>query len=317
MPDLLVSIVIPCYNAGPYVGEAIESALAQTYQWKEIIVIDDGSTDGSLEVIKLFGDAIRWETGPNRGGGAARNRGISLARGDLIQFLDADDLLNPEKLERQVPVSHARPEDIVYCDFRTEVIGPVTQPLICSRVKSDDPVILALDSIIHTAAPLYAREMLLWICGWREDLSCAQDYELNLRLAVHGARFYRLPEVLYTVRRRVDSVSSDSVRVLDQWEEIYWNAYRFLQDHYELTDERAEAFAAGFARHARAYMRRGLYGKAAERFRDAYSMHSSGGLRRAYGRWTRTLRILLGPIVTERVVELKRRITSRQLPGNV
>ena len=80
--DPLVSIIIPCYNAEKYVGEAIESALAQTYPNKEVIVIDDGSTDGSLQVIKSFGHRIRWETGPNRGGSAARNRGIELARGE-------------------------------------------------------------------------------------------------------------------------------------------------------------------------------------------------------------------------------------------
>ena len=70
----LISIVIPCYNAERYVGEAIRSALSQTYPNVEIIVIDDGSTDGSLDVIRSFGGAIRWETGPNRGGCAARNR---------------------------------------------------------------------------------------------------------------------------------------------------------------------------------------------------------------------------------------------------
>ena len=93
----LVSIVIPCYNAERYVGEAIESALDQTYPHKEVIVIDDGSTDSSLEVIRSFGNHLRWETAPNRGGSAARNRGLELARGELIQFLDADDLLHARK----------------------------------------------------------------------------------------------------------------------------------------------------------------------------------------------------------------------------
>jgi glycosyltransferase involved in cell wall biosynthesis len=299
------------------VGEAIESALAQTYPHKEVIVIDDGSTDNSLEVILSFDGQIRWETAANRGGCAARNRGLELAQGELIQFLDADDLLNPDKLDHQVPVSCSRSSEIVYCDFQTEVIGQVTQPLLCSRIKSHDSVIFALETIITTGAPLYARDMLLRIGGWRKDLPCAQDYELNLRLAIHGARFHHLPTMLYTVRRRPDSLSNDSVRVLDQWEEIYWQAYRFLQDNDALTDARAETFAAGFARQARAYMRYGLYEKAENRFRDAYTMHSSGGLRKAYGRWTRKVRTLLGPIATEKIVQLKRRITTRALPGNV
>jgi hypothetical protein len=98
----LVSIIIPCYNAAEYVAEAIQSALDQTYPNCEVIVIDDGSTDGSLEVIKSFGGTIRWETGPNQGGCAARNRGLELARGEWIQFLDSDDRITTGKVASQV-----------------------------------------------------------------------------------------------------------------------------------------------------------------------------------------------------------------------
>ena len=78
-----VSILIPCYNAERWIAQAIESALAQTWSEKEIIVVDDGSTDRSLEVIRQFDGRIRWETGPNRGGNVARNRLLELARGPL------------------------------------------------------------------------------------------------------------------------------------------------------------------------------------------------------------------------------------------
>lgn len=101
----LVSIIIPCYNAENYVAEAIQSALDQIYPNCEIIVIDDGSTDGSLEVIKSFGDKIRWETGPNRGGCGARNRGLELAKGEWIQFLDADDLIEQNKIAVQMKLA--------------------------------------------------------------------------------------------------------------------------------------------------------------------------------------------------------------------
>ena len=76
-----VSILIPCYNAERWIAQAIESALAQTWSEKEIIVVDDGSTDHSLEVIRQFDGRIWWETGPNRGGNVARNRLLELARG--------------------------------------------------------------------------------------------------------------------------------------------------------------------------------------------------------------------------------------------
>lgn len=94
----LVSIIIPCYNAERWVAEAIQSCLDQTYSPIEIIVIDDGSTDKSLEVIKSFGHKIRWETGPNQGGNVARNRGLELAKAEWLQYLDADDYLLPDKI---------------------------------------------------------------------------------------------------------------------------------------------------------------------------------------------------------------------------
>ena len=94
----LVSIIIPCYNAEKYLNQAVDSALAQTYPHCEVIVIDDGSTDGSLEILKKYHQLIRWETGPNQGGCAARNRGLEIANGEWIQFLDADDMLHPEKI---------------------------------------------------------------------------------------------------------------------------------------------------------------------------------------------------------------------------
>src|SRR2546421_12547046 len=104
-----VSILIPCFNAKRWIGTAIQSALAQTYEPKEIIVVDDGSTDGSLDVIKSFGDSIRWETGPNRGGNVARNRLLALARGSWLQYLDADDYLLPDKIARQISFMQTGP----------------------------------------------------------------------------------------------------------------------------------------------------------------------------------------------------------------
>src|SRR5215472_15094253 len=97
-----VSILIPCYNAERWIARAIESALAQTWSSKEVIVVDDGSTDDSLNVIRAFDGRVRWETGPNQGGNTARNRLLELAGGEWVQYLDADDYLRSTKLERQI-----------------------------------------------------------------------------------------------------------------------------------------------------------------------------------------------------------------------
>lgn len=99
----LVSIIIPLYNAESYIAETIESALQQTYTNTEIIIVDDGSKDASYEVaIKYASDKIKVVKQVNKGASAARNNGISLAKGDYIQFLDADDFLHPQKIEQQV-----------------------------------------------------------------------------------------------------------------------------------------------------------------------------------------------------------------------
>ena len=108
MMEGVVSIIIPCFNAGRWLREAIDNCLAQTYRGVEINVVDDGSTDDSLTIIQSYGDKIRYESGPNQGGSHARNRGFALSHGDYIQYLDADDFLLPEKIEEQC-VSCRRP----------------------------------------------------------------------------------------------------------------------------------------------------------------------------------------------------------------
>ena len=112
---MFVSILIPCYNAEPWIAKAIESALAQTWASKEVIVVDDGSTDGSLDEIQKFDGQIRWETRPNHGGNRARNRLTELAQGEWLQYLDADDYLLPEKVANQVEFIESNPNaDVVF-----------------------------------------------------------------------------------------------------------------------------------------------------------------------------------------------------------
>jgi len=99
----LVSILIPAFNAEKWISDCIESALSQTWPWKEIIVVDDGSKDSTLRIAKSYASPfVHVTTQDNCGASAARNHALSLARGDYIQWLDADDLLAPEKIARQL-----------------------------------------------------------------------------------------------------------------------------------------------------------------------------------------------------------------------
>lgn len=110
----LVSIIIPCHNSARWLAEALESALAQTWSTVEIIVVDDGSTDGSGAVAQGFAArGVQVVSQPNQGAAAARNTGLRQARGAYVQFLDADDLLAPDKLERQVRLLEAKGRDCI------------------------------------------------------------------------------------------------------------------------------------------------------------------------------------------------------------
>jgi hypothetical protein len=203
----LVSIIVPCYNSETWIAEAIRSALDQTWETKEIIVIDDGSTDGSLSVIKSFGDSIRWETGPNRGGCAARNRGIELAQGDYIQFLDSDDVLVPDCVEGKMEFQCAPDERV------------------CSGVDSWDAAsagkmvdywqgtFYGLEFMIRTGtpatpSPLHRKRDLETIGGFRAELTCAQEFDLHLRMAAQlGIHFVSNGKIGAKIRRREESVS--------------------------------------------------------------------------------------------------------------
>ncbi len=189
-----VSILIPCYNAERWVGQAIESALAQTWPNKELIVVDDGSTDGSRAVIESFNGRIRYEFGPNRGGNPCRNRLLELASGEWVQFLDADDYLLPEKIFDQMDYSSSA--DVVY--------GPIFIKNQSSRSETQEVVIPTSDSdlfqqwirwqVCQTGGVLWKRDALCKIGGWNEDYRCCQDNEVCLRAIQHGLKFSFCPK---------------------------------------------------------------------------------------------------------------------------
>jgi glycosyltransferase involved in cell wall biosynthesis len=190
-----VSILIPCYNAEQWIAQAIESALNQTYLNKEVIVIDDGSTDNSLEIIKSFGDKIRWETIANKGGNATRNRLLELSTGEWLQYLDADDYLLPDKIEKQIQFLNQNSNvEVIYCPHITEDIGAngILQiaPEITKYSEQPDLWLLAIEwHIPQTGGMLFNKQALLDIDGWNENLRHCQDYDLYVRLLAADKKF--------------------------------------------------------------------------------------------------------------------------------
>src|ERR1700712_1603509 len=112
----LISIIIPVYNAEKFIAEAVTSAINQTYANKEVIIVDDGSTDNSLQIAKSFESAkVKVYSQQNKGASAARNKGLEVAKGDYIQFLDADDWLSNNKIEAQMEKLMISPGYIGLC----------------------------------------------------------------------------------------------------------------------------------------------------------------------------------------------------------
>jgi glycosyltransferase involved in cell wall biosynthesis len=133
--DRLVSVIVTVYNAAPFLGEAIESVLAQTYHPLELVVLDDGSTDGSGEVAQRYGSAVRFARQERKGLGAARNAAVELAKGSYFAFLDADDRFVPEKVERQMEVLDGHPETDMVFGHVTEFVSPDIDDSSAARLR--------------------------------------------------------------------------------------------------------------------------------------------------------------------------------------
>jgi len=298
----LASVVIPCWNAEKFVGDAIRSALDQTHANLEVIVIDDGSTDGSMGVVRSFGDRVRWEAGPNRGACAARNRGLQLANGEVIQFLDADDQLHPTKIERQWTLMQETGADSAFCSVWSHNEGEDSATGTgWAHAQDEDPVCRALGTNSGTSAGLHRREIVERAHGWDESLPCAQDRDFHLRLACLGGQAAVVPDFLATMVRRAGSISSDSLKVFDQYERILYRARATLESRGELTEARSRAMASLLAWAARRYTHAGRRIAAEHYWRVSYSFHERG-MDAVYGPQLRPLAHLFGPIMLERLL---------------
>jgi glycosyltransferase involved in cell wall biosynthesis len=198
----LVSIVVPCFNAERFLAETLDSAFAQTYPHTEIIVIDDGSTDGTAEVIRSYAGRLTAEFGSNRGASAARNRGTALARGEFIQYLDADDLLPAHAIEHRVAALQKTGADVAYSDWEKltelETGGFDISERVVRRIEDVHPVLqiaLITDFWAPPAALTYRRTIVDKIGGWKEWLPIIQDARFLQDAGLAGGQFVYSPSV--------------------------------------------------------------------------------------------------------------------------
>lgn len=192
-----VSVIMPAYNARPYIGEAIRSVLDQDYPNLELIVVDDGSSDGTADEARLFGERVRVYERTNGGPAAARNFGLSVAQGELIAFLDADDIWLPGKLAAQVSHLQAHPEiGMVFSRFLfwyPEPNGKFAPPRIPKMGAAASEIVhehsgwiycpLLYDSIVTIISVLIRRSVIETVGGFNEQLRTGEDYDYWLRVS--------------------------------------------------------------------------------------------------------------------------------------
>jgi glycosyltransferase involved in cell wall biosynthesis len=188
----LVSIIVLCHNYGRFLREAVDSALAQTYPNCEVLVLDDGSTDDSLEVARSYGDAVRVFTHPNMGVERTSNRGVEEARGEYTAFLSADDLFEPTYVEELYDALTAVPEaSYAYC--RAQMFGADDRVL---RAFPFSPYLIALRTNYVNACALTRRADYLAVGGMSDVGEITmEDWDLWLRMLEQGKRgtFVRKP----------------------------------------------------------------------------------------------------------------------------
>lgn len=214
-----VSVVIPVYNMRDYVSEAIESVLAQTLppEAVDVVVVDDGSTDGSGEAARRRAPGVRIIRQDNRGLPAARNAGIRASSAPYLAFLDADDRFLPGKLAAELALFEARPAlGVVYSGCR--YIDPAGSPLPqhgWSHEEGDVFPRLVLGNLIHPHAALVRRDLVEQAGLFDERLTSVEDWDLWLRVARHGATWGRVDEVLAEYRLRAEGMHQNPARMLE------------------------------------------------------------------------------------------------------
>ncbi|MEP5287075.1 MAG: glycosyltransferase [Alloalcanivorax venustensis] len=232
MDKPLVTVIVAAYNAEAYLQETLETILGQDYSPLEIIVVDDGSTDGTANIVKALGHCVHYRYQQNSGSCAApRNHGLELAKGKYVTFFDADDLMLPGKISRQVAEQEANP-DAAFCvgnyrNFTGETrsadhfstcpaLGPYleqSQGASFLLAAKECREILIQENFTIASSPLFRTSVIVSEGGFNTDLKACEDFDLIYRTATHGTAVV-VPEVFFERRLHDSNMSADTERML-------------------------------------------------------------------------------------------------------
>ena len=244
-----ISVIVPCYNVESYIEEGLRSVLKQTYPAREIICVDDGSKDKTISIIRKLQDefpnkVFLYINENNRGATYTRNRGLAISRGDYIQFFDADDILLPEKFEKQVAFIEAaaiRP-DIIANDFTKRLVDGSD---VTFRFVKKDPWCALMEGMLGiTTSNLFRRETVIAVGGWSENLLSSQEYDLMFRMMAAGGTVQFNDEILSMNRERVSGsiTKSDPSGRWRRFIDLRERIFQFLTEKGMRNEEREEQF---------------------------------------------------------------------------
>lgn len=203
-----VTVVIPAYNAEPFLARALDSVLAQRRRPDEIVVVDDGSTDGTWEVLQQYRDDVVGLRQANAGPAVARNQGVEQSRGAWIAFLDADDFWHPDKLARQLDLLAQHPElRWCACSFRSWMRGRLWQPVYRGRNHAriaETPVLrffpaMSMGVRFSTCGLIIHRSMFEELGGFDPQLRRGQDLDMWWRIALRYPQIGHIADPLFTI----------------------------------------------------------------------------------------------------------------------
>ncbi len=245
MPE--VSVIIPTYNRAEYVTQAIDSVLAQTYTDYEIIVVDDGSTDKTREVLEPYMDKIAYIYQENTGVSAARNRGIKAAKGDWVAFLDSDDEWLPGKLTVQIRAVERHPQLVAhmvnvnltnYNDPYPNSFLHCKFPFEGNEGIIDDPFIphFKYRTIAMPVAIMCLKECAIKAGLFDESFVCGEDYDFVCRLALQGSWGYST-KVLVVLYRRPEGIKNLSA---DRYSDAIKRCSSLIKTHSKLLENQKE-----------------------------------------------------------------------------
>lgn len=263
----LVTVVIPNYNYARYLGQAVDSALAQTYDNREVVVVDNSSTDGSLDVLRGYGDRVRWFQQENLGQSGSRNRGIQESRGELVAFLDADDVWLPDKLVRQVALFSDPDTGLVYSGYTITdgALNPVEEVAASKRGRLLRAMALSAGGatvIAGESTAVVRREVFDRVGLFDLDLSFSSGWDMWRRIACHFAiEVVEDPLTLYrqhssNLHRNIELLERDKLKAIEKmfadpdaapvhglWRRSYGAAHLMLSGSYLQVGRWPKAFS--------------------------------------------------------------------------